>query len=272
MIEKGPMAASEQQAKVAKAALKAVDDSLAKLLCSIETVVNSAKESDIHNVIQALKDLLDSSQTCRQVSAANLGVVEQTINMLLKQLEEVHRDNRALQGRVKTLETELDTVKRELQSVKQELQSQRHKILLGQLAYVVDNGVSQYVYGAGYDLYSSLADTRTDVTTSMVEAEQTRWAEVCNYLGRNGYKVRDSIGLTGLVRSLRFEVAHGTQEEIAAVTLEDLKRWGKEELVSVREENLDKLLQLAQLFSTSENPLVCAPPQQVAARITAQRM
>lgn len=218
---------------------------------------------DLAEVVQEMGKLLGAVQQQKSLAHTSFNDVSSLLDALLESVINLTADRVDLRCQVQQLQVRLATVEGQLAA-------EQHKILLGQLAYIIDQGAASFVYGPGY-YYTSFRDLEVDMRQgSGTPEELERWRELCAFFfSKGGLIPRDVTRLTSIVRQLRFETAHGSEAAKASTKLEQLHDWAKQLLEPQPMCAFQKLVDLATCFSSQEQPLVPAQYSDVQDRIRA---
>lgn len=104
----------------------------------------------------------------------------------------------------------------------------------------------------------------------MLRSEQLqRYKQLQAYLASKYLTMQKLITLARHVRGQRTSVALGTSAQHAVATVADLKQWASERAASYNLTGVNQLVEVAQLFSMPNKPLVRMPEKEFAAVVEA---
>lgn len=148
-----------------------------------------------------------------------------------------------------------------------ELQHQRKQLMVGQLPYNLDYVATQYILGAGHKP-SRVSLSLLATSSSLLSPEQSsRFNKFSRWLEQKGFSFFAASVTTSIVRNEGLDAAHGSTEEHAATTTEQLLSMAKD--LDMDMEDFQQLLQLAALVSEDGKPLQGKPLSMVIPEIEA---
>lgn len=221
-----------------------------------------------------LGELLGVVQQHKSLAHASFTDVSSVLDELLASVIGLTADSADivdLRAQVQQLQNDVQSLNVRLAKVEGQLAVEQHKALLGQLAYLIDQGAASFVYGPGYCYYTSFRDLEVDMRLGGGTPEELeRWRELCAFFrSKGGLSPRDVTRLTSIVRQLGCETAHGSGAAKASTKLEQLHDWARQLLQPQSMCAFQNLVDLATCFSSQEQPLVPAQYSDVQKRVRA---
>lgn len=231
--------------------LKEITD---KLLRKFDSLTDPTLTPLVHQLVALQQCMINHSNNIEVYTP----IIRNTLSNLLTKIQSVITDNIAeLRTRIVNLESNMQTMQGILDNMEQELSKSRNKILLGQVAYVIDQVATFYVFGKDCRNIHSISNIRTAARDGDLTVEQVeKWEKFCAFIKRRKWKLYELISSTSTLRKLRFATAHGSIDETKNVTVNDLEKWANELLESSQVSNFTQLLKLSTLFTKSDQPLV----------------
>eukprot|EP00877_Chromochloris_zofingiensis_P000647 jgi/Chrzof1/10583/Cz05g04100.t1 len=126
------------------------------------------------------------------------------------------------------------------------------------MAYVLDDAAFKYIFpNDPIHLRMSIKEIEYASRLGQLSEEQEqRWQKFAALLQNNDWSVFQLITATRFLRKLRYEVAHGSDTELQAVTAEQLQQWAEELLKPQELPTFINLMALAAKFAIENKPLV----------------
>ena len=128
------------------------------------------------------------------------------------------------------LATDVRNMNNRLLALEAERIKVRSSIMLGQLAYAIDDAATLYVFGSGQG-HPTVRDIEKDAEAGdLTDEVQERWTEFKSFLHRKNWDVGRFKRYTKPLRIVWTDTAHGTPEEQASMTSENLQQWATAKL------------------------------------------
>jgi hypothetical protein len=171
-------------------------------------------------------------------------------------------------------EADMQAWKADAARIKAVLGTSRQLVLLGQLAYTVD-----WAAGAAIQRERRSSFTTIEILVNrynrwggppLSDAESQRYRRFERFLAARGFSMDQAVELTRAVRGERTSVAHGTDDEHASTTVEQLASWASLQLKNVHNDDMEALMRLSALFAAdADKPLLKKDVQRLREEVDA---
>lgn len=224
--------------------------------------------------------LIDTKQ--HVLSACQLSsTLQAALDKLMAILQQVVQENSSLKAENSSLKARVQQLESELSQIKAGVQQQKEAVLLGQLVYVVDAAARGIVLQGNSSSSSSsrvgapgkrrmpfytLPDLLQKKRDGELTAEQHANLQTLEQVMQQ--RTRQTVGEIAIsmrtLREGRASAAHSTEQERNTVSAQQLRGWAQR--AGVPSDDFETVLEVAQLFSKPEHPLVLAadPLQRLA--------
>lgn len=174
------------------------------------------------------------------------------------------------QSKIAALESKLETLTKEVASLRVMVLSSnnsKHRVLIGEAAFTLDQVASGYVMGPEPTTYT-IGELNMMAKDNELEPEQMKkWEQFCKFLRGQGWVFGKLCAQSRLLKELRRPDAHSTPEEKAVVSKADLVKWVEEEPSVTAPAESKKFLDLVSMFGKGGAPLL--PMADVSAVVNA---
>lgn len=226
--------------------LKAMD----KLIEQVEGGPEVVKQRTLLEDLRQLRDEVEAGLVSMSAAVTSLSAAVTKLN--------AHLDHERSARLV--LEADMQAWKANATALQAALGTSRQLVLLGQLAYTVD-----WAAGAAIQRERRSKFTTIEVLVNrynrwigpaLSDAESQRYRRFERFLAARGFSMDDAVDLTRAVRGGRTAVAHGTDDELASTTVEQLASWAPQ-LKNVHSDDMEALMRLSALFAAdADRPLL----------------
>ena len=131
------------------------------------------------------------------------------------------------------------------------MESSRRKVLLGQVAYRLDEVAREFVFrGTPQIALLSIGEIRKkDERNELLPEQATRWATFKRFLDAKQWKLSDVVAVAKPLRAGRFVDAHGSEEEREKVTQSQLEEWASRLLAPAQVDGVKAFISLVAEFA-----------------------
>ena len=168
-----------------------------------------------------------------------------------------------LRRQVQQARASLRVTRAEVAKLTKENKRWKQSVLLGELAYVVDDATCKFVYGQAAD--RTIQDVFMDPDLTPDQKERLHAFKA--FLQTQEFDPADAKHLPNLVRVARIRAG----EDKSTATESMLQTWGRSIVEEDSQEELQKLMQLAALFSRPGQPLMMKSQQEITDMIISRR-
>ncbi|EFJ41985.1 hypothetical protein VOLCADRAFT_98072 [Volvox carteri f. nagariensis] len=140
-----------------------------------------------------------------------------------------------------------------------EKKSRDEQVLLGQVAYILDEVATEFVFrGDKWPRSCSIGTLLNKaVNNELTQGQMQRWHQLQSYLSRQGWTISDLVGKSGELCSLRYPRAHSSQQQQEETTLDMIKAWVDK--YHGGDTDMHQLVQLVSKFTVPNKPLCKSP-------------
>lgn len=257
-----------QHAYAALAETASSSDELLAQILSLESVLESGEDEAtvVATVVTRLREVVAAARSHRELLQLNNCNVTSAISSLLGRLMTFTTQNSQLRALRAELEQEIRTLKSEVAELKVEMSTLRHTVLLGQLAYVIDDAVAEYVMGPNRKRNLTIKEVQK---SSKNADQQRRWEEIVQYIGLNNHDLGDVFRSTKILRDGRGQAAHGSDAEQRNATGDQLRQWATTILAPRFMPEFEEVMEVVRLFADPDHPLVRKPASDVVRSVRA---
>lgn len=249
----GPMAAVHDAAHRANIYLDHVVSDSTSMLEELQKLQADAAApgADRKALLASLEQLTAKAQTNHTNTVTFMDGVKACICTLLGSAETSGALASSLQDQVRNLSDRL-------LKVEHQMEADRSTILLGELAYTVDQAAVKYVFCSDTAYFQTIKQLEAaHVAGELSTDEAVRWKEFVTFVNSKSWSINRLVVVTKPLRELRKRVAHGEPQEKAGVTEAMLKDWAEKKLGQRSVQHIADLVKLVSCFTVPEQPLVC---------------
>ncbi|GIL85770.1 hypothetical protein Vretifemale_14246, partial [Volvox reticuliferus] len=248
VVRHGNLHAEEEAAASTSAAAQSARGRGAAAIRDLEQILAAAlaEDADVEALARQLAQLLESGRERFNADIQFLDVAAKCKELLISQLRSIGEAMASMAQRLESLEREGSI----------SVQS-REKILLGQVAYVVDLAAASYVFAVPQPPFTTLSQLLSYRTRGELSAAQVqRFDDFAAFLDKQGWDLELLIETIGALNSIRVEIAHGDPAEQASVTEDSLLEWSNRYLDPIAVQRFKRLLPVIRLLTEPVKPLV----------------
>lgn len=246
--------------RVAGESVKAVKQNIRAIVQQYSELVSDVADADVR---KRLELVLEEAQVQQDLAISHLGTILEKVQFLHDRILAANRDHslevarlynrlQEAEAAVAQLQKQMEQLQQEKEQLQQEKEEMKQRVLLGEVAYVVDDAVSTFVYGTSGNCVT-IFDVFQDI--DLADDQRQRRDAFKRFLSRHKFKPAEAKLWPNVVREVRKQVAHGTPGDKASVTTEMLEAWGSSLVGQDKQSSLQKLIELASLFSRPKLPL-----------------
>lgn len=196
---------------------RAVDE-VKQFFCDVLTITQKSEEASQHD-----EDVIRIRERLKTLESLNAQQVSQRFAEILACLHQLADMVATGKADLRAVRAEIIQLQIQYAEIREQLNDAGERILLGQVAYRIDDLISEFVFDGVKHLYIPLknifdAATNGDLSVQQVE----RWNLVREFLKRKKYRLVDIQRGQSIVKHQRLTDAHGTEEAKAAANKEKL--------------------------------------------------
>lgn len=256
---RGHLAPEHTQADAASNFLDKIASNSGSILDAVKILEAKAMSpgADLPAVLAQLSQLVTTIEG-QGKHDVDISGVRACVAALLDSISTAGADVAQLKAQLREQVVRVSALEQRLASLEAEVKADRSKVLLGQLAYTLDEAAVTFVFGAPKGFFNTIKQLdNASKSGALQPAEDRRWRTFQGWMEQQGWTVGRAIQLTQPLRKLRLEPAHGTAEEKAAVSADQLRQWAEAHLGPSSMSPVNDLLQLVAMFTKPGQPLVC---------------
>jgi hypothetical protein len=142
--------------------------------------------------------------------------------------------------------------------LEQRVAHSRERIKLGEAAYLLDQAACAFVFrNSRYRKGTTIGELRTRAWLGELNDEQlSRWQRFCSFTQRHGWSISDACVTSTVVKEMRLEDVHCSDDEKATTTLQQLQSCMQREAQPDERDDCLQFLQLVALFGQANKPLL----------------
>jgi hypothetical protein len=223
----------------------------AAALNALQAILDSASTLSTLSMSEAASSTADLLETLACSIKEHGDLVSSHVPLIRNTLQTLAVDHSHRGRHIDQLAAQVKSLQQKLSKLEEAEQDRRQRVLLGQVAYRLDEVAREFVFrGTRQIALLSIGEIRKkDERNELLPEQATRWATFKRFLDAKQWNLSDIVAVAKPLRSGRFVDAHGSEEEREKVTQSQLEEWASRLLEPAQVDGVKAFISLVAEFA-----------------------